>query len=366
MTQQRKLRYEDFWDAINVDAFEEAIGWSPEYTKGSNDVGFCVFPQNHAHGDTTGKFAIERDERVYNCWACGGGSLLSLAMELYSFDVDEATDWLYQFTEADARSDSEFVDDFLDAFRDVEKRTASLPYFNDRVLERFNEPVPEAWLEARGISTATATAYGLRYSSDIKRNPPMRGAFADDEPYYGSGIIFPHYWNDRLVGWQTRWLDDYRPDWVPKYTMTSDFPKETTIYGWDYVQKDASVAVFESVPTALLFASESYPSVATFGSNVNEAQMRLLRRFPIIYLGADNDKPSKAGGRPAGLKWRDSLTQYLSKYSTVYWLPLTPEQGTDHGDLRGGQQLDDYMEGAYEPGLEMERCTHCGWKDCLS
>ena len=366
MASSRKLRYEDFWDSINVDAFEEAIGWSLEYTKGSNDVGFCVFPENHAHGDTTGKFAIERDERVYNCWACGGGSLLSLAMELRDLDVDEATEWLYQFTEADVRSDADFVDEFMDAFRDVEKRIETLPYFNERVLERFDEPVPDEWLESREISRETADQYGLRYSSEIHRPPPVRGKFSEEEPYVGPGIILPHYWNDRLVGWQTRWLDDERPEWVPKYTMTTDFPKETTVYGFDHVRKRDRVAVFESVPTALHLNSEGYPSIATFGSNVNDAQLRLLRRFPVVYLGADNDKPSKPGGRPAGLKWRDQLTWYLNDYCEVYWIPLVPGEGSDHGDIKGGQQLDDYMEAAYLPAIETERCHHCGWKECIS
>lgn len=365
MSQQNRLRYEDFWDSINVDSFEEAIGWSPEHTHNDNDIGFCPFPENHAHGDTTGKFAIEREMRVYNCWACGGGSLLSLAMELLAMDIDEATRWIYQFTETDARSDAEFVDEFIDAFRDAEKRIATLPYFNDRVLDRFNESVPDEWLESRGISQEIVDKYGVRYLSAIQRPSPRAGRFGDEEDYIGPGVIFPHYWQDRLVGWQTRWLEEDRPEWVPKYTMTSDFPKETTVYGWDQVKTSEAVVVVESVPTALLLASEGFAAVATFGSNVNDAQMRLLRRFPEILLAADNDKPSKEG-RPAGLKWRDQLTTYLKKYSVVRWVPLVPEAGSDLGDVKGGQQLEEYLEAAYDPALEMERCTHCGWKTCLS
>ena len=60
----QKLRYADFWDSINVDAVEEALGWVPEYTHNDNDVGYCIFPENHSHGDTTGKFAIHREKRI--------------------------------------------------------------------------------------------------------------------------------------------------------------------------------------------------------------------------------------------------------------------------------------------------------------
>lgn len=363
-SQQNKLRYEDFWDEINVDLFEEAIGWSPEHTHNDNDVGFCVFPENHSHGDTTGKFAIERNMRVYNCWACGGGSLLSLAMELKDLDVDEATQWLYQFCEVDARSDAEFVDDFLDAFRDAEKRIATLPYFNERVLDRFDQPVPADWLIERGISAEVATEYGVRYSESIRRPSPTGGYYAEAPDYCGPGIILPHYWQGRLVGWQTRWLDDeHRPEWLPKYTMTSDFPKETTIYGWDQVQTSEAIIVVESVPTVLFLRTYGYNAVATFGSNVNDAQMRLLRRFPQVVLAADNDKPSKESGTPAGIKWRRALTDYLKNYTQVMWVPLVGRKGSndDLGDLvkeRLPQRaLDDHLSRMYDPLIDLPTDT---------
>lgn len=350
---QKRLRYEDFWDRINVDDFEAAIGWSPEYDDGKgNDVGYCPFPENHAHGDTTGKFAIERDLRVYNCWVCGGGSLLSLAMEVMDLDVDEATRWLYQFCESDTRSDSEFVDDFLDAFRDVERRVATLPYFNDRVLNRFLLAPPDEYLIKRGITNLhIIEQYGVRYSPEVRRPAPARGKFAEAEDYTGPGVIFPHYWKGQLVGWQTRWLDHGRdgfPEWIPKYTNTSDFPKETTIYGWDHVRTSEAVVVCESVPTVLFLASRGYAAVATFGSSVNDAQLRLLRRYPTVLLAADND--------PAGRKWLGSLTRYLRRYSTVQWVPPVGkwDEGGDLGDLvEPPEALDKHLCQMHEPGIDL-------------
>src|ERR1019366_634876 len=96
------------------------------------------FPDNHKSGDSTGKFAIHRDKRVYNCFVCGGGSLLSLAMELRGLDVEQATDFLHQFTLRSSRSDADFQDHLLDMLDDVEHRVKSMPYFNPHVLERFD------------------------------------------------------------------------------------------------------------------------------------------------------------------------------------------------------------------------------------
>jgi hypothetical protein len=353
---QTKLRYSDFWDRINVDAFEEAINWTPEEQRGSNDVGFCLWPENHSNGDTTGKFAIEREQRLYNCYVCGGGTLLSLVMEFYGYDLDEATDWLYQFTEADMRSDQEFVDDFMDAFRDVEKRVNTLPYFNDRVLDKFSPEVPESWLEQRCILPEVCEQYNVRFSERIYRPAPKTGRFADDPPYEGPGIVFPHYYKGRLVGWQTRWLEDARPDWVPKYTMTTDFPKDSTIYGFDQAMDavnvhkhvDGGVIVVESVPSALFALSCGAAAVATFGSNLNDAQMRLLRRFGGVTLAPDNDA--------AGEKWLSANTQYLKRYCRVWHLPpVEGEAGADLGDIASSSSpfdaFQEHLSNAYEVGV---------------
>ena len=367
-----KLRYSDFWDRIDVDAFEEAIGWTPEYTAGDNDVGFCVFPENHSHGDTTGKFGIHREKRVYNCWACGGGSLLSLAMELKDLDLEEAIDFLYQFVEGDSRTDHEFLDEFLESFRDVEKRIDTMPYFNDRVLDRFNDPmclseVPiydsdgnlvtcADYATSRWINNEVLERHNVRYSATAYRPSPRKGKFADDPDYEGPAIIFPHYWKGQLVGWQTRWLEDdeTRPEWIPKYTNTADLPKDSTIYGWDKLETNGRPTVItESVPSKLFVESCGHPSLATFGSSVNDAQLRLLRRLTSgVILAPDND--------PAGSKWENSLTQYLKHYTRVWHLPVVSGvAGADIGDLASPWNddpeisLEEYLSQMYEPGIDL-------------
>lgn len=349
----KKLKYSEFSDRIDIDAFEEAIGFNVESRDGDNDIGFCLFPENHSNGDTTGKFAIEREEKIYNCWVCGGGSLLSLAIELYDLDVDEATKFLYQFT-GDTRDDRDFLDDFLASFDDAERRVTSLPFFNKRVLEKFDEPIPDWWLEEKCIFRDTAERYGVRYSSEATRQSPSGGRYADDDDYVGPAIIFPLFWYERLVGWQTRWLDKDRPEWIPKYTNTSDFPKESTLYGWNNVQwhvnHGGQIIITESVPSVLFAESLGYAAVSTFGSSVTDAQMRLLRRLPKIILAPDNDS--------AGIKWERTLTEYLKRYSRVWILPpVEGEPGTDLGDIasyaRPEEAFDNLLKEAKEVGVDL-------------
>src|SRR5665213_2500556 len=206
---QHKHRYQDFAEQIDVDAFEAAIGFEPIGEQNGNDVGHCIFHENHTNGDTTGNYAIHREKMVYNCWVCGGGDLLSLTMEKFDMDIDQATDWLYQFAGHDTRSDAEFSDYLLEMLADVEERVERMPYFNQRVLERFDGDT--SYFLTRGIDQQTIEDYHLCYGENVMKPAPIKHRgderIKEDEDYYGPAAIFPHFWQGRLVGWQHRWME---------------------------------------------------------------------------------------------------------------------------------------------------------------
>jgi DNA primase len=305
MSQNTKLRYADFKSQIDVDAFEEAIGFSVISQDGGNDIGHCLFPQNHTNGDSTGKFAIHREKMVYNCWVCDGGDLLSLVMELYDWPVEQATDWLYQFSQHDLRSDAEFTSYLMGMLQDSEKRAARMPYFNERVLGRFT--AQKDYFRTRGISDRVIDEYKLCYSEYEMKPSPMKVVDGEKtkvfDDYFGPVAIFPHYWNGKLVGWQHRWMDwdeDHTnvPRWLPKYTNTTDFPKSTTVFNYDRalnraVEQKNPVVLVESVATCLFLETFEIPAVCCFGNSPDDAQLRLLRRFGTgVILSPDNDKAS--------------------------------------------------------------------------
>jgi len=329
MTNFEKLRYRELVDRNNVDDFESAIGFEPLYKSGENDVGKCPMTNNHAHGDQTGKFAIHRGKKVYNCFKCGGGSLLSLVMELYDLDTEGATDWIRQYADEEARSAEHILEEFYEALQTfVKEKQKEIPYFNERVLEKYSDPTD--WFEDRGISQEVIESYNLRCTKMTSKKAPIRnGERIDDDDYYGPAAIFPHYWHGKLVGWQNRWLEDPdTPKWLPKYTNTSDFPKSETLFNFDNVLETTEpIIVCESVPTVLLLASHGYPAVSFFGGKISETQLGFLRRFQAgIILAPDNDKPGEEFLRKA--------TDYLTPFTTVYHLPrVEVKPGADLGDL---------------------------------
>lgn len=334
-----KLRYGDFADRIDLERLYSAIGFEPFSEQRGNDVGHCIWPENHAHGDSTGKFAIHREDKVYNCYVCGGGSLLSLAMQANDMNVDDATHWLYQFAKPPA-DDEQFLEEFERDLEDVEQRTRTLPYFNEHVLDKWVQNVDQDVLdflkEKWAISAEVAREYRIGFNADHRRR-------ARDEVYIGPALIFPVTWKGRLIGWQERWLepDDNRPQWVPKYTNTTDLPRKEIIFNYDAAlgwkqpgpheqrgligRLPRQVFVVESVASVYALRSLRLNVVGTFGSSASDAQKRLLRRFSQgVILCPDNDKPKDPKKKPAGLKWRDDLSDYLKRFVPVGLLPPPP------------------------------------------
>lgn len=301
-----RIRYSTIVDRIDVEAVENELGFDVIDSKGEEDRGHCLDPFGmHKNGDTTGKLYINREKRVFHCWVCGGGSLLQLVMDVKSLGAAEATEWLAQFATTEAQTDSNFLQEIDQRLNPGEDDERSLPFFNEKVLDRFERDHP--WFAERGITDEICELYKLRYDPDSPR---------------GGAIILPHYWQGKLVGWQRRFLDGEKP----KYNNTDGFPRENTVWGLDSVE--GVPVVVESIPTALYLRSAGHSGVATFGSEVTPEQCRLLRRFPAVFLAPDNDF--------AGTKWLAALAKYLDKYCLIYVVGLVPGEGSDLGDVEQG------------------------------
>lgn len=349
----RGPRYAGYVNQIDLDAFEEAIGFEP-IKHGVNkhgepeDIGHCPDPWGlHKNGDTTGKFAINRQKRLYGCFVCGGGTLLDLTSAVKRMTDQQAEEWLYQFTTPATVTNREFIDEIDELLAEHERGQEVMPYYNERVLEPWTAEIGrlEGWLADRGISPEVAIRARLGFQADAMRLAPQKSGRRLQEPYTGPCVYFPHYWGERLVGWQQRWLDEDRPSWIPKYTNTSGFPKTETIYNYEQVYlAQRPIIVCESVPTVLFLESLGYPAVALFGSSVTEEQMRLLRLCQQgLVLAPDNDGP--------GRKWtsyteeeklygreRVLLADYLARHVLLRVMEPVGEydSGNDLGDLLDG------------------------------
>jgi DNA primase len=340
------LKYRDFAHRIDVETVEEELGFAPLEVKDGNAVGYCILPWGlHKNGDTTGKFAIHREQRLYNCWVCGGGNLLSLVMEMKELDEQSATDWLFQFTAPADLTDEDFEDEIQRILYRQKVTKPPMPYFNSNVLTRW-EHTDHPWFEERGISENVRDTYRLGYNPSAKR-------YSSKGDYVGPAIVLPHFWNNRLVGWQHRWCEE-TPKHIPKYVNTDDFPKSETVFNYEavYLSRDPIVVV-ESVSTALYLISLLIPAVATFGASISDEQIRLLRACQQgLILAPDNDSP--------GAKWislpdedlykgKVPLMEALERYTPVQ--VAGPVGGPDSGDDLGDVTPDEVRQTLAETWL---------------
>jgi len=170
------------------------------------------------------------------------------------------------------------------------------------------------------------------------------------------GIIFPHFYMGKLVGWQTRHLVEKdnrfacptcQEKKVPKYKNTSDFPKMTTLYNYDNVLHGgfADVVVVESPMSALYLMSHGCPNVvAHFGSPIKEEQCNLLVRFRRVLYWPDNDD--------AGRNSVFAAFNHLWRYTDVQVVPVLPGEKADPANAKP-EEINVYLEHAY-PGTLLQ------------
>lgn len=256
---------------------------------------------HHKHGDRTGKLYINAQKQVAHCWVAGGFSLTQLVAHIRNCSIADADIWLRQFNSGDKEYDS-FIDEINEIFNvDKPPKQPSLPYFNPQILDDlvFDHP----WFDERKISVQKDFLCGFQ-----DHNAPA--------------IIFSHFWENKLVGYQTRRLEGPGP----KYINTGAFPRESTLWGYHKALENSGTPIIvESVPTALALISHGYSAIATFGAQVTPAQSKLLRRFDKIILSPDND----IGGQI----WYTRLVTNLIDYVLIHSLGLIDGQGTDLGDF---------------------------------
>lgn len=336
-------RYKEFAERIDVETFMDAVELFPDgYTVKENKhgepeaVGQCPDTWGlHKHGDSTGKFALNLDKRVYNCFVCGGGSLLSLVMALYDMDVESATDFLRPMADDSSKTDDQWLSDIdrlLGKLHEDRAPADALPYFNTNVLRKWDvyEDNLRRWNAGefdnrpKNIAIDVLHECGVRFASDATKYPPRDPKGQPiGETYFGPAVIFPHYVGERLVGWQNRWLSDLRPKWVAKYTNTPDFPKSTTLFRpFGGFETHLPVVVVESVPTALFVVGCGWPAVATFGAKPTPDQLKLLRRFQQgVIIAPDNDKP--------GVQALVTMADYLEGFIPVSYVEPEGQVGFD-------------------------------------
>lgn len=268
----------------------------------------CLLDQvepHHSNGDEHPSAACNIDKRAYVCYALGwGGSLFRLIQKLENKEsLSETLGTVGQFLTGATQDSSTMLAELDKLFNPTLHSQIDLPAYSTKVLDGWSRPHP--YWTARGITAEAIAALRLGYDEREGR------------------IVFPHFVDSTLVGWQKRAIPgETQPDY-PKYRNSSGFPKSETLYNLDLARRSPRVCVVESPMSVARAMSLGIPNVvATFGAKISDLQIAQLADFERVYVWFDRDG--------AGLTGERKLVEGLHKRTEVY--VVTPDRGKDMGD----------------------------------
>ncbi|WP_428957808.1 toprim domain-containing protein [Streptomyces sp. cg35] len=269
----------------------------------------CPVSDYHSDQERNPTAALNASNLMWHCLGCGaGGTVLWLIATLRNVTIEQALQWLHG--EAGLARVMELPDLlalFESLYKEKDKR-APLPVYSPRMLQRWEEQgIPDYILDGRKIPITTAVAKGICTDPDGFVGPP------ESRVRTGPRAVIPHWWDGKLVGWQSRRLPGADPK-APKYLSTPGFPREETVF--DHQPHLDTIIVVESPMSALRHRHHQALS-ATFGADVTDEQIRILAqgRKKVIWW-PDNDEAGwkMASGRTFKNRFYPGAAERASRY----------------------------------------------------
>lgn len=313
-------RYRDYLRRLDARALLDHYGIQNDHEEtthaGETEViHSCLLDRvdrHHNNGDQNPSASCNLERKLYVCYSYWGGDLFNLVRKLENKDNFEAIiPVIAPFLAGAVTEPDAFLDELEKMLADG-AYSANIPAYSDRVLSPWAFIHP--YMHERGIDSDTASRLRIGWRHDENR------------------ITIPHFWDNNLVGWQSRAIPDRPGLWPgtadpqPKYKSTPGFPKSDTLY-YDHSRpfpRAGTVVVVES-PMSVIKATAlglDIPVLATFGAKVSDIQTSMLSDFDEVILWPDPDQ--------AGRIMEMTVTRRLKRHPGL--LVVEPDSGKDMAD----------------------------------
>lgn len=226
----------------------------------------CLTCPHHTDQDRNPTASLNWSRLLVNCFSGGGGSVLWLIATVRNCSIDQARQWLAGEAGLNRAMELPALLDLFDNLYTT-TRPEPAPVYSERILRPWQAAgVPTAILD-RGVPRETAERAGVCVAP--------AGALTDPRVYPGAGprLVIPHWWKGKLVGWQSRRIDN--ADGTPKYLATPGLPKDTTLFGHQPGPRQRRAVIVEA-PISSLRHHHHQPMLATFGSEISDQQLTLI------------------------------------------------------------------------------------------
>jgi len=258
---------------------------------GNELIHSCRLPFGmHKNGDSNPSASLNSETLLFNCFTCGGGSIIWLVQNCMDIDREEAIFELKSYAQGlKALPVEEFITKLNKLFTNESEQSYDIPSYSTKILDRWTTVTD--YLTDRGVSTQVQKE--MRTGIDRDRLEIVRGTFGSSSTVLDR-VVIPHFVNERLVGWVARKTENI--DGVAKYKNSKGFPRQYSLYNQDGVRGMDSIYVVESPMSVLVLKSRGIDNVvATFGAKISKPQLTLLRNFREVTVFMDGDAPGREG-----------------------------------------------------------------------
>lgn len=305
-------------DVVRVREATDIVALIGEHTSlrrvGHNWSGLCPF-----HAEKTPSFSVNGEKGVYYCFGCGKrGDAISFVREIDHTDFVGAVEHLagragiaLRYTEADEGEGRKHRKRLTDAVE------AAVAWYHERLLSAPDAAKARSYLRSRGLDGEVVRQYrigwapegwdelvrALRLPRELAVEAGLgfvnrRGGLND---VFRGRILFPIFDpQDRALGFGGRILPGGDG---PKYKNSAQnaiYDKSAVLYGLNWAKSEVvnadEVVVCEGYTDVIGFAVAGVPrAVATCGTALTEAHMRLLRKYARrVVLAFDADAAGQA------------------------------------------------------------------------
>jgi DNA primase len=281
---------------------QDIIGAVNIVESGDELIHSCPLPLGmHKNGDRNPSASLNKETLLFNCFTCGGGSVIWLVQNCLNVSKEQAISILKEEV-ADLKviSTEDFIKKIEDVFDHHQLASLDIPVYSENLLKRWQGECD--YLTVRGVSEAVQR----EMRTGVERNrPEISKSSGEESTVLVDRVVLPHFMNGKLVGWVARKINDVNG--VPKYRNSKGFPRGSWLYNLDNNLHTNEVFVVESPMSVLVLKSRGIDNVvATFGAKVDKQQIALLRDFERVNIFMDGDDP----GRMATEHLIESLSPY--------------------------------------------------------
>ncbi|MFQ5813693.1 MAG: DNA primase, partial [Anaerolineae bacterium] len=288
---------------------------------GRNYKGLCPF-----HAEKTPSFVVFPDTQSWHCFgACGtGGDVFTFIERQENLDFAGALRLLARQAGVSLKpqTEADLAEDKLKKrLREINETAAE--YFHNLLLNSTAGETARSYLARREINRETISRFQLGYALDDWQalGDYLQGRGYKREDLLAAGLIIEredggHYDRFRgrlvipirderggVVGFGARALDDSTPKYINS-PQTPVFDKSTVLFGLDLakgaIRREGLAIIVEGYMDVLMAHQHQIANVvASMGTALTEAQLRLLKRFSKRFaLALDAD----AAGHQATLR----------------------------------------------------------------